>query len=112
MPKNTIDHIITKYDRMKYVSIDKFEFHSIIRTTHGLFCAREIVRYYMISRLISLDTIHVCWSKVNFDDDKSCKLLVLSMKHVVIVKKLMTLMYLEKFHLRVNCARSLTHPLR
>ncbi|XP_004489484.1 uncharacterized protein [Cicer arietinum] len=87
--KNAIDHIAAEFDRVKYVGINKSECRCTIRRTHGLPCACEIARYSMIPRSISLDVIHVWWTKLTFHDDGSGKPSELSVKHEieVIVKK-------------------------
>ncbi|XP_073225562.1 uncharacterized protein [Cicer arietinum] len=84
-----MDHIAAEYDCVKYVGIDQTECCCTIRTTHGLPCACEIARYSMIPRSISLDVIHVWWSKLTFHVDASSKPSELSVKHEinVIVKK-------------------------
>ncbi|XP_004512852.1 uncharacterized protein [Cicer arietinum] len=87
--KNAIDHIAVEFDHVKYVGIDKSECRCTIRRTHGLPCACEIARYSMIPRSISLDVIHVWWTKLTFHDDGSGKPSELSVQHEieVIVKK-------------------------
>nr|XP_027188670.1 uncharacterized protein LOC101493161 [Cicer arietinum] len=87
--KNAIDHIAAEYDRVKYVCIDQTKCRCTIRTTHGLPCACEIVRYSMIPHSIPLDAIHVWWSKLTFHVDALSKPSELYVKHEidVIVKK-------------------------
>ena len=54
-----LNQIVAEFEHVNYASIDSSHYRYIMRTTHGLPCARELARYVLGS--IPLDTIHMFW---------------------------------------------------
>ena len=61
-----LNQIVAEFEHVNYASIDSSHYRYIMRTTHGLPCARELARYVLGS--IPLDTIHMFWSRLSFSD--------------------------------------------
>lgn len=81
--KNTIDHTVVEYDRVKCVGIDKSECHCTIRKIHSVPYTCEIAKYCMIPCPIMFEVFQVWLRKFNFHYNGLSKLSELSLKHEI-----------------------------
>jgi len=61
-----LNQIVVEYKRVSYAGIDSSHCGCVMRTTHGLPCACELVRYVVSS--IPLGVIHMFWQRLSFSD--------------------------------------------
>ena len=59
-----LKHIFGQYGCVSYAGIDSSRCECVMRTTHGLPCACELVRYVVSS--ITLGVIHMFWRRLSF----------------------------------------------
>ncbi|KAL5172730.1 hypothetical protein HKD37_16G045424 [Glycine soja] len=61
-----LNHIVDEFDRVKFIGVNTLCCGCIVRCTHGVPCACELVRYALGS--IPLHTIHIYWTMLSFND--------------------------------------------
>ena len=61
-----LNQIVVEFERVSYVGIDSSRCGCVMRTTHGLPYACELVRYVIGS--ILLGVIHMFWRRLSFLD--------------------------------------------
>ncbi|KAH1253189.1 hypothetical protein GmHk_04G009923 [Glycine max] len=67
----TLNEIAAEFEHVHYAGKNPSSCGYVMRTTHGLPCARELSRYVVDS--ISLDSIHMFWRRLSFSHQGLCE---------------------------------------
>ena len=63
-----LNHIVDEFDRVKFIGVNTLCCGCIVRCTHGVPCACELVRYALGS--IPLHTIHIYWTMLDMQGSR------------------------------------------